>query len=158
WGSKHPDRLDFGEVEMPWKHKGWFTREDWLAQKLANTRFYDRGKDKKPFEKLKMPQFGFLLGPDVHPVGPVGPIGSEHPQAPDLNGEDREAVMTFVMSLTKDTVLPSIQRTLAPAEAAVERGKQIVRNKNCFGCHVLYGEGGDIRRFIDEYAVKTANG
>src|SRR6185369_3679869 len=89
WGSKHADRLDFGLVEMAWKDpKDFkFNRESWLAQKLGNTRFYDRGKDKKPFEKLKMPQFALLKE-----------------GMPDA---DREAVMTFVLSLVKSNTVPS---------------------------------------------------
>jgi cbb3-type cytochrome oxidase cytochrome c subunit len=135
WGSKHADRLDFGEYEMDWKAKGWFNRETWVKQKLSNTRFYDRGKDKKPFEKLKMPQFALLAGPDVEAGGA------------DPNAADREAVMTYVMSLVKDNTAASIQRTLTPAQQAVERGRRLVREKNCIGCHIINGEGGEIRHF-----------
>jgi cbb3-type cytochrome oxidase cytochrome c subunit len=78
WGSKHADRLDFGVVEMDWKEKGQFNRESWLKQKLSNTRFFDREKDKKPFEKLKMPQFALMKGPDVDDHG-----------AEDLDAADR---------------------------------------------------------------------
>ncbi|MSR47597.1 MAG: c-type cytochrome [Planctomycetes bacterium] len=127
WGSKHPDRLDFGMVEMDWKAEGYFNREAWLTQKLTNTRFYDRNKDKKPFEKLKMPQFAQLAE-----------------GAPDA---DREAVMDFVFSLVKDNTISSIRRHLTPDEESVERGRRLVREKNCIGCHLLYGEGGEIRNF-----------
>lgn len=138
WGSKHADRLDFGMVEMDWKRAGRFNREAWLQTKLENTRFYDRGKDKKPFEKLKMPQFSQLAAPGA------GPDGGH---LPDLAAEDRDAVMTFVLSLVKDNTLASIKRTLSPDEQAVERGARLVRQKNCIGCHKLYGEGGEIRAF-----------
>ncbi len=137
WGSKHADRLDFGTFEMDWKKTevNRFNRESWLTQKLSNTRFYDRGKDKKPFEKLKMPQFSLLAGPG---------LGSNDP---DLNSADREAVMTYVLSLVKDNTASSIQHTLTPAQQAVERGRRLVREKNCIGCHLINGEGGEIRHF-----------
>ncbi len=153
WGSKHADRLDFGIVEMDWKQEGWFNREKWLQQKLANTRYYDRNKDKKPFEKLKMPQFSQLVGPDVAELegqgqGEHAAAAAEHAAIPaDFNREDREAVMTFVLSLVKDNTASSIQKHLTPAEAAAERGRLLVREKNCIGCHILYGEGGEIRQF-----------
>jgi len=151
WGSKHADRLDFGLVEMDWKTAGQFNRETWLTQKLRNTRYFDRGKDKKPFEKLKMPQFSQLTGPDVDAAkggGHVEAKAAAHAELPaDLAAEDREAVMTFVLSLVKDNTSSSIKRLLTPAEAAVERGRRIVRQKNCIGCHVLYGEGGELRKF-----------
>ncbi len=124
WGSKHPDRLDFGMAEMDWKHNGKFNRIAWLDQKLRNTRFYDRGKDKGEFEKLKMPQFRF-------------------PEDP----EDLHALMTFVLGMTKDHVDESIQRKLSPSEDAVERGRQLVKDKNCLGCHMMYDMGGEIRQF-----------
>jgi sulfur oxidation c-type cytochrome SoxX len=139
WGSKHADRLDFGAVEMDWKAEGKFNRETWVKQKLSNTRFYDREKDKRPFEKLKMPQFALLKGPDVDQAG-----------APDPNAADREAVMTYVMSLVKDNTLASIQHTLSPSQEAVERGRRLVRDKNCYGCHIIQGEGGEIRKFQGE--------
>jgi len=161
WGSKHPDRLDFGIVEMDWKAKGRFTREDWLEQKLKSTRVYDRNKDKKPFEKLKMPQFAQLEGPAAawqsekgdghgHGAAPHGEPAAEaakHDAVADLNAEDRDAVMTFVLSLVKDNTAPSIKRQLTADEQAVERGRRLVREKNCIGCHLLYGEGGEIRAF-----------
>lgn len=141
WGSKHADRLDFGAVEMDWKADGKFNRETWVKQKLSNTRFYDREKDKKPFEKLKMPQFALLKGPDVDARDEQGnPL-------PDPNAADREAVMTYVMSLVKDNTLASIQHSLSPAQEAVERGRRIVHDKNCYGCHIIQGEGGEIRKF-----------
>lgn len=129
WGSKHADRLDFGMVEFEWKDPevAKFNRESWLEQKLKNTRFYDRGKDKKPFEKLKMPQFSQLTE--------------------GMSDADRDAVMTFVLSLVKDNTAPSIKRQLTADEQAVERGALLVREKNCIGCHLLYGEGGEIRNF-----------
>ena len=161
WGSKHPDRLDFGIVEMDWKLAGRFTREDWLEQKLKSTRFYDRNKDKKPFEKLKMPQFAQLDGPPAawmsqgpgdghgggHPAAKPEADAAAHPAVADLNAEDRDAVMTFVLSLVKDNTAPSIKRQLTADELAVERGRRLVREKNCIGCHLLYGEGGELRAF-----------
>ncbi len=128
WGSKHADRLDFGTFEMHWKAEGKFKRESWLEQKLANTRFFDQGKDRPPFEQLKMPQF-------------------------PLEGDNLEAVATFVLSLRNDHLAQTIKRNLDGDELAVERGRQIVRNKNCLGCHVLYREGGRLRKFIGEAAA-----
>jgi mono/diheme cytochrome c family protein len=155
WGSKHADRLDFGMVEMDWKAKGLFNRETWLTQKLSNTRFYDRGKDKKPFEKLKMPQFSQLAGPGVVAADEGAAHAADHSALPaDLNADDRTAIMTFILSLTKDNTAASIQKQLSPAEAAVERGRKIVRDKNCIGCHILYGEGGEIRIFSDADAER----
>ncbi len=161
WGSKHADRLDFGIVEMDWKRAGHFNRDDWLEQKLKETRFFDQLKDKKSFEKLKMPQFRQLEGPVAawqHALGHRGDHGGGHgsahstaveapAEAPDPNRADRDAVMTFVLSLTKDNTASSIKRALTADEQAVERGRKLAREKNCIGCHLMYGEGGEIRQF-----------
>src|SRR5258706_9903087 len=106
WGSKHADRLDFGEYEMDWKKKGWFNRETWVKQKLSNTRFYDRGKDKKPFEKLKMPQFALLAGPDVE-------AGGADPHAPPP-----EAGVTLVVSAGEENNAGSAPRPPTPRPPA----------------------------------------
>ena len=37
---------------------------------------------------------------------------------------------------------------LDPQEAAIERGRRIVKNYNCQGCHVLEGFGGSIRSLV----------
>lgn len=137
WGSKHADRLDFGVFEMEWKEEGKFNRESWLSQKLHNTRFFDRGKDRRPFENLKMPQFQFGPTPEAHDAA-------------------IESVMTYVLSLSKDHVKESIKRNLVGAEEAVERGKRIVEAKNCYGCHELYAVGGEIQSFIGSEDGATA--
>jgi cbb3-type cytochrome oxidase cytochrome c subunit len=164
WGSKHADRLDFGIVEMDGKASGKFNRQAWVTQKLSNTRFYDRGKDKKPFEKLKMPQFSQLAGPDVtwkaegeEGHGEAKAAEQQHAPLSDMHAADREAVITFLLSLVKDNTASSIQKRLSPAEAAVERGRRLVREKNCIGCHILYGEGGEIRTFADADAKALNN-
>ena len=137
WGSKHPDRLDFGVFDMDWKKEGKFSREAWLEKKLTNTRYFDRGKDRKPFEQLKMPQFRFAESDDEHKA-------------------NMEAVMNFVLSLSKDHVRESIKRHLTPAESAVQRGEKLVRQKNCYGCHMMYDMGGEIRSFIGTEDGATA--
>ncbi len=52
-GSKSPDRLDFGFIDIERKNYAWF------EQKLKNPRIFDQGKIKAHDEKLKMPNFHF---------------------------------------------------------------------------------------------------
>ena len=59
WGSKVVERLEFNHV--PIDH----TRFDFAYTKLVNPRIYDLGMPRAdlPFERLKMPRFGFTFTP-----------------------------------------------------------------------------------------------
>ena len=61
--------------------------------------------------------------------------------------------MTFVLSLTKEPVEPSIKHRLTAEEQAVQRGKQLLKDKNCVGCHEVYGEGEHTIVFVPTWAL-----
>ncbi len=113
WGSKTVDKLDFGMhyrkkvAGLPLLEHEY--REGWLARKLHRPRSYDIDKIKNPKEKLKMPYFGF-------------------------SDEEVEALSTFVLGLVDDEV--SAARMLpTPAQAQMDRGMRVVRQRNCMACH-----------------------
>ena len=105
------------------------TRHDWITQKLENPRIFDRGKVKSPDEKLKMPLFNFTP-------------------------EEREAVVTLVLSLVKEK--PPLQSVpaLDARRRALEAGRRLVQDHNCQGCHLLEDEGQDIRATIARKMVQ----
>jgi mono/diheme cytochrome c family protein len=105
------------------------TRDAWIQQKLENPRIFDRGKVKGPDEKLKMPLFNFTP-------------------------EEREAVVTLVLSLVKEK--PPLQSVpaLDARRRALEAGRRMVQDHNCQGCHLLEGEGQDIRVTIARNIVR----
>jgi mono/diheme cytochrome c family protein len=96
------------------------TRQDWLSTKLANTRVYDQDKVRGWEEKLKMPLFGF-------------------------SESEKKAVITAVLGFQKDDMADALKKNLSPEEAAVERGRRLIKDHNCQGCHILEGKGGSIR-------------
>ncbi len=120
-GSKLVDRLDFAFLHDEIPH----TLPAWVYQKLMEPRIFDKDKEKLPWDLLRMPKFHF---------------------AP----EEADALVTAVLSFTKEEVPAKAQRLLTADEAFVERGRRLVRDSNCRGCHVLGDRGGDIR------AVKAA--
>lgn len=95
------------------------TRHDWIYQKLENPRIFDEGKVKTAEEKLKMPLFPFTP-------------------------EERGAVVTAVLSFTKEQPILSSTRLPGPRDRALEAGRRIVFDHNCQGCHELEGEGQEI--------------
>ncbi|HEV8377043.1 MAG TPA: c-type cytochrome, partial [Candidatus Polarisedimenticolia bacterium] len=105
------------------------TRQDWITQKLQDPRIFDQGKVKTPDEKLKMPLF-------------------------NLTPEEREAVVTVILSMVKEKPpLESVQ-TLDARHRVIEAGRRLVHDRNCQGCHLLEGEGQDIRVTIARKLVE----
>lgn len=122
-GSKNIHQLDFGFQSIP------HTRHDWFRHKLTDPRIFDMMPDgvntkvKRPDEKLKMPNFQF-------------------------SPEEVEALITFVLGLTKEKIAPELTRSLSPKEAMIEEGRRLVKKFNCQSCHILEGQGGAIRETI----------
>jgi len=108
------------------------TKPAWFLQKLKDPRIFDQGKVKLPQEKLKMPDFGFT-------------------------DEEASTLVTFILSLQKDVQPLSSHHILDERQAAVERGRRLVQNKNCRGCHIIEGQGGAIREMIPDQAYYPPN-
>jgi mono/diheme cytochrome c family protein len=104
------------------------TRQDWLRAKLSNTRVFDQDKVRGWQEKLKMPLFGF-------------------------SGPEKDAVVTAVLGFQKDDMADAMKKRLSPDEAAIERGRRIIKDHNCQGCHVIEGKGGSIRQTMADVSL-----
>ncbi len=92
-------------------------RHAWYEQKLHDPRIFDVGRVKRPEELLKMPNFKF-------------------------SDSDVNAIAGVLVSMVKDPV-PLEMRDRTPQ--AIIDGRQLVAEKNCKGCHLVEGAGGDIR-------------
>ncbi|MFO0868227.1 MAG: hypothetical protein U0935_04710 [Pirellulales bacterium] len=112
---------DAGIPEFYLKHIESGHREGFLWQKLAEPRSYDFEKtgNKRYNERLRMPQFPFT-------------------------GEDREAVMTFVLGLVSDPPATKYLYRPAPDRQAWIKGRQVLDKYNCAGCHVLRPEAWNV--------------
>jgi mono/diheme cytochrome c family protein/peptidoglycan hydrolase CwlO-like protein len=99
------------------------TRQDWFRTKLANPRIFDRDRARGWEEKLKMPNFRFSQA-------------------------ELDLVVTAVMGFQKINASDAAVKRLSPSEEAIERGRRIVKDHNCQGCHIIEGAGGSIRSLV----------
>jgi mono/diheme cytochrome c family protein len=120
-GSKLVSRLDFAFVhDIPHTSK-----IAWYRTKLHDPRIYDEGRVLQPLEKLRMPNFEFA-------------------------DEEIQRLLTAIMSF---------QREIQPAQAMPARtarrdfivqGRNLVSRRNCVGCHIIEGNGGDFLKLVKE--------
>jgi len=125
-GSKLVERLDFGFQKDKIPH----TLSGWLHQKLMEPRIFDQDKEKKPDELLRMPKFHFTP-------------------------EEADAIVTAILSLTKEQVPLAAQRQLSAEDRLVERGRRLVRDFNCQACHQIGEHGGSIRAIVEDQLEKS---
>ena len=125
-GSKLVERLDFGFEEGNIPH----TLPAWVHRKLMEPRVFDRDKEKRPEELLRMPKFHFA-------------------------SEEADAIVTAVMSFTKERIPLAAQRQLGADERAVEKGRRLVRDYNCQGCHQIGEKGGSFRAIVEDQLERS---
>jgi cytochrome c2 len=121
WGSKTVDKLAWEfRANILAEENGWdldtreefkHYRENWLHEKLSNTRIFDEEKVKTPLERTRMPLF-------------------------NLTAEDKQALITFVVGMVDDEV-PDAEMVETPAQASMDQGMRVVRQHNCMACHVV---------------------
>lgn len=99
------------------------TRHDWFQTKLANPRIFDRDHARGWEEKFKMPNF-------------------------HLSQRERDQIVTAVLGFQELNASETARKRLSPEEEAIERGRRIVKNNNCLGCHVIEGFGGSFRSVV----------
>jgi len=83
--------------------------------KLRNPRIWDRAKYKKPYEKLKMPNYF-------------------------LSEEEATALTTFLLSRRDADVSEAVKIKYADTDIGrISRGRALARQLNCVGCHTIEG-------------------
>jgi len=118
-GSKLVTRLDFAFIsDIPHTSK-----LAWFNRKLHDPRIFDKGRVLLPLDKLRMPNF-------------------------DLSDQEIELLTTAIMSFQRD-----IQPAAAmPARSArydyQTSGRTLVHRRNCVGCHIIEGDGGDFVKLV----------
>ena len=118
-GSKLVSRLDFAFVTgIPHTSK-----TAWFRAKLHDPRIFDQGRVLQPNDRLRMPNYEF-------------------------SEEESDRLLTAIMSF---------QREIQPAQAMpvksarydnLVQGRALVHRRNCVGCHIIEGDGGDFLKLV----------
>ncbi|MGA9771945.1 MAG: c-type cytochrome [Blastocatellia bacterium] len=130
-GSKPIERLDFAllqhdaeanhdpytgqELEREGR-ESWYDHKGFFENKLRSPAIYDRGKEKSPEEKLRMPNI-YLPEHDV------------------------TALTTFLLGSVETALPASMRYTPEGQKKAAQDGWWVIQKYNCMGCHnVLIGQ------------------
>lgn len=118
-GSKPIEQLDFGLLAGPARREGWYSPTGFLERKLTEPAIYDRGREKAPGDRLRMPDIA-------------------------LTAADVQALATLLIG-SVDMPIQGAFRTVPaafryePTGAAkdLQEGWWIVKKYNCMGCHAI---------------------
>ena len=125
WGSKRVSQLDFGFTDPK---EIAHTHEGFINAKLKNPRQFDKDKVLSYLEHLKMPNFY-------------------------LNDEDQEDIVTAVLGLTNTYVPDEMTAGIHGNGPLLEKGRRVIANFNCRGCHLIEDQGGKIREMYKNEGI-----
>lgn len=122
WGSKRVTQLDFGFTD---ENLIPHTHEGFLYAKLSNPRQFDKDKVVAFPDKLKMPNF-------------------------HLNEDDKISIMTAVLGLTQSYIPDDMTAGIHDNGPLLEKGRRVIADFNCRGCHLIEASGKSIDGMLDE--------
>ena len=118
-GTKLVARLDFAFIEdIPHTSK-----IEWFRTKLHDPRIFDKGRVLPPLDKLRMPNF-------------------------DFNDLEIERLVTAIMSFQREIQPPAAFPARSARYDFQTSGRTLVHRRNCVGCHVIEGSGGDFTKLV----------
>jgi sulfur oxidation c-type cytochrome SoxX len=120
-GSKLVTRLDFAFIEdIPHTSK-----IGWFKTKLHDPRIFDKGRVLQPLDKLRMPNF-------------------------DLSDVEIERLTTAIMSFQREVQPPAAMPVKTANLDYTYNGRTLVHRRNCVGCHIIEGDGGDFLKLVSD--------
>jgi mono/diheme cytochrome c family protein len=123
-GSKLVTRLDFAFVtDIPHTSK-----TAWFRTKLHDPRIFDKGRVLQPLEKLRMPSF-------------------------DFTDEEVDRLLTALMSFQREIQPPAAMPVRSARTDNIIVGRTLVHRRNCVGCHIIEGDGGDYLKLVADSSL-----
>ena len=120
-GSKLVSRLDFAFIhDIPHTSK-----IAWFGRKLHDPRVFDQGRVLRPLDKLRMPNF-------------------------DFSEIEQERLVTAIMSFQREIQPPAAMPVKSAQADYRGQGRNLVHRRNCVGCHIIEGDGGDFLKLVEE--------
>jgi mono/diheme cytochrome c family protein len=124
-GTKLVTRLDFAFIEdIPHTSK-----LGWFRTKLHDPRIFDKGRILLPLDKLRMPNW-------------------------DFSDTEVQRLVTAIMSFQREIQPPAAMPARSARYDYQVNGRTLVHRRNCVGCHVIEGDGGD---FVNVVPNKDAS-
>ena len=118
-GSKLVTRLDFAFItDIPHTSK-----LAWFDRKLHDPRIFDKGRVLDPLDKLRMPNF-------------------------DFSDDEVQRLLTAIMSFQRDIQPPAAMPARSARYDYLQNGRTLVHRRNCVGCHIIEGDGGDFLKLV----------
>jgi mono/diheme cytochrome c family protein/predicted nucleic acid-binding Zn-ribbon protein len=118
-GSKLVSRLDFAFItDIPHTSK-----IAWFRTKLHDPRIFDKGRELRPLDKLRMPNFEFT---DV----------------------EVDRLLTAIMSFQREIQPPAALQPRSARTDFLVSGRTLVHRRNCVGCHIIEGDGGEFVKLV----------
>jgi mono/diheme cytochrome c family protein len=118
-GSKLVTRLDFAFItDIPHTSK-----IGWFKAKLHDPRLFDKGRVLPPLDKLRMPNF-------------------------DLTPLEIDRLTTAIMSFQREIQPPAALPVKNARTDFLYEGRTLVHRRNCVGCHIIEGDGGDFLKLV----------
>lgn len=128
FGSLFPESAEFeqlihdagGNPEIDVRH----THQSFAYHKLRNPRVWDRAKIKKPYDKLKMPNFF-------------------------LTEDETISLVTFLLSRQAPLVQKAVQIDYESGPAGkIANGRALMHELNCTGCHAIEGNAATVHQYF----------
>src|SRR5262245_13492598 len=136
--SKVAEAFMEGAKEHKTPYEGFFwdalkhsTREGYLHQKIKEPRSYDYRRLKPWDDRSRMPQFQFTYARK----GAKESADLHNARGAQEESEARQAVMTFVLGLTGESIAAPYRNQPSPDRMAEVKGRQVLDKYNCAGCH-----------------------
>jgi mono/diheme cytochrome c family protein len=108
------------------EHEILYNHPAFAYHKIRNPRIWDRKKIKKPYEKLKMPNFFF-------------------------SEEEARSLVSYLLSLKDANVDKSVQIAYDTKPAGkIARGRALVHELNCIACHTIEGNEANIQQYYSK--------
>lgn len=101
----------------------------WFKQKLMEPRIFDHGKVKGFSEKLIMPNFY-------------------------LKEEEADAIVTALLGFVDQSTVANKKPEQTPKTKFMREGEDLAKQLNCASCHIIEGEGGGIRKTVEQWLMK----
>src|SRR6185295_8519317 len=123
-GSKLVSRLDFSFItDIPHSSK-----TGWFRTKLHDPRIFDKGRVLPPLDKLRMPNF-------------------------DLTDEENDRLLIAIMSFQREIQPPAAMPVNSARHDNIGVGRTLVSLRNCIGCHIIEGSGGDYLKLVADSSL-----